>query len=79
MTPSSVLLDIKREKKRFRDTHLHMDMLRLESEGSEDQAEEAGTGGTQLDICVSGVASVGGASLGGATGGSASSAGSIGG
>jgi hypothetical protein len=58
---------------------LHEDMLRLESEGSEDQAEEAGAGGTQLDIGVGSVAGVGGASLGGAAGGAASGAGGIGG
>jgi hypothetical protein len=57
---------------------LHEDTIRLESEGSEDQAEEAGAGGAELDIGVGGVASVGRASLGGATGGAASGAGSIG-
>lgn len=78
MIPSSVLLDIKREKKWFRDTHLHEDTIRLESEGGEDQAEEASAGGAELDIGVGGVASVGRASLGGATGGAANGAGSIG-
>lgn len=52
---------------------------RLESEGSENQAEEAGAGGTKLDVGIGGVAGLGRASLCSTSAGAGDSARGIGG